>query len=100
MIANYGESKGQQIARSILTRLDKDQKDFNKLIQQQRDLCATMLGQDIGLEVDMVITYDGELAIITDILLDPSNLSGINLRVESYQDDLKFAIVSPSQVTV
>ena len=100
MIANYGQSKGQEIAQAVLKRLDAEQKAFDKVVQSQRDLCATMLGHDIGLEIDMVVGYDGELAIITNIILDPSNLSGVSLRVESYSDDLKYAVVSPEQVTV
>lgn len=98
MFSNPKDSQGQSIARAVLTRLTKEHKKFNELLDSQRSHCAMMLGQDAGIEVDMVVRYDGELAIITDIYLDPRDINGISIRVESYQDEDKFAVVLSEQV--
>ena len=95
---NPDDSKGQSIARAVLSRLTKDTKDFNSLVVAQHVQCATMLGEDIGLEVDMVVKYEGELAIITELYLDPKSKNGISVRVESYTDDLKFAVILSEKV--
>ena len=92
------DTKGQSISRAVLTRLTNEHQKFNELLESQRSQCAKMLGEDVGLEVDMVVRYQDELAIITDIYLDPKSINGISVRVESYNDDLKFAVILSEHV--
>ena len=98
MTPTYGESHGQSVARQVIARLTREQAAFNKVCDEQRTLVANMLAEDIGFQVDMVVDYDGELAIITDIYLDPRDINGTMFRIECYNDDQKHAVVTSDRV--
>ena len=97
--ANHEDSRGQSISKAVIARLAVEHKKFNQVLEEQRNMCATMLAEDVGIELDMVVTYDGELAIITDIYLDPKSTNGVSVRVECYSDDSKYAVIRSEQVT-
>lgn len=100
MIAeSSGQSRGQSIAMAVMVRLAKEYKQFNDLVEAQKIQAANMLASDIGIEIDQVVKHGGELAIVSEIYLDPRSVHGVSVRVVSYSDDEKCAVVLAEQLT-
>lgn len=75
-------------------RHTKMQEEVTHVVHNSREYMAKMFAHDYGFEIDEVVKYQEELAIIAGFILDIREPEGFRVHLVSYMDDLKHAIVS------
>lgn len=70
------------------------------IIDKSEHFLAAMLAKDVGLELDQVVRWQGELAIIENFTLDKEQKCGLRLTIVCYHDDELIADVNLEEITL
>lgn len=81
-----------------LIRHEAMRDEVEAIIAKSEKFMVTMFAKDIGLELDQVVTYCGELAIIDRFIIDETQQCGFKIEVISYLDADKHAVVTLDQI--
>lgn len=72
--------------------------EVETIIEKSEKFMVDMFAKDIGLELDQVVTYSGELAIIDRFIIDEKEPCGFMIELISYLDSDKHAVVTLDQI--